>query len=140
MKKALIYIGAVTNLGNRAENLRLAAQLLPPAVKILRTSSVYETEPWGFKDQNSFYNLVWEAETTLPPASLLSYLKKIEKRGEAPISDHYPFYNEGVKCFYVYTLGGISEYHNLKDRPETLPYTEYSDLFKLITGFVNELK
>jgi dihydropteroate synthase/2-amino-4-hydroxy-6-hydroxymethyldihydropteridine diphosphokinase len=80
MKKALIYIGAGTNLGNRAENLRLAAQLLPPAVKILRTSSVYETEPWGFKDQNSFYNLVWEAETTLPPASLLSYLKKIEKR------------------------------------------------------------
>ena len=85
MKKALIYIGAGTNLGNRAENLRLTAQLLPPAVKILRTSSVYQTEPWGYKDQNPFYNLVWEAETTLPPASLLSYLKKIEKRiGRTP--------------------------------------------------------
>lgn len=80
MKKALIYIGVGTNLGNRAENLRIAAQLLPPTVRILRTSTIYQTEPWGYPNQSPFYNLVWEAETTLPPASLLSYLKKIENK------------------------------------------------------------
>lgn len=80
MKKQLIYIGAGSNLGDRAENLKMACQLLPPAVNILRTSPVYQTEPWGYKEQDAFYNLVWEAETTLPPESLLSYLKDIEKR------------------------------------------------------------
>ncbi len=80
MENTLVYIGAGTNLGNRAENLALAGQLLPPAIHILRTSPVYQTEPWGYRDQESFYNLVWEAETTLPPESLLIYLKGIEKR------------------------------------------------------------
>lgn len=80
MESILVYIGAGTNLGNRAENLALAGQLLPPAIHILRTSPVYQTEPWGYRDQESFYNLVWEAETTLPPESLLIYLKGIEKR------------------------------------------------------------
>lgn len=77
---ALIYISAGSNQGNRAEYLRMAAQLLAPAVKILRTSELYLTEPWGYKPQPSFYNLVWEAETDLDPDSLLKHFKEIEKR------------------------------------------------------------
>ncbi|MBU0765230.1 MAG: M28 family peptidase [Bacteroidetes bacterium] len=64
------------------------------------------------------------------------YLKQIKKRGEAANSDHYPFYAKGVRCFFIYTLGGISAYHNVYDRPETLPLTEFEDLFRLITTFV----
>ena len=64
---ALVYISAGSNQGNRLDYLRMAAQLLPPAVKILRTSDLYLTEPWGYKPQPSFYNLVWEAETDLDP-------------------------------------------------------------------------
>lgn len=77
---ALVYISAGSNQGNRLEYLRMAAQLLPPAVKILRTSDLYLTEPWGYKPQPSFYNLVWEAETDLDPESLLKYFKEIETR------------------------------------------------------------
>ena len=77
---ALIYISAGSNQGNRAEYLRMAAQLLAPAVKILRSSDLYLTEPWGYKPQPSFYNLVWEAETDLDPESLLKYFKEIETR------------------------------------------------------------
>ena len=77
---ALVYIGAGSNQGNRQEYLRMAAQLLPPAVRILRTSELYLTEPWGYKPQPSFYNLVWEAETNLDPESLLKYFKEIEAR------------------------------------------------------------
>lgn len=77
---ALIYISAGSNQGNRPEYLRMAAQLLAPAVKILRTSELYLTEPWGYKPQPSFYNLVWEAETELDPESLLKYFKEIEIR------------------------------------------------------------
>ena len=77
---ALIYISAGSNQGNRVEYLRMAAQLLAPAVKILRSSDLYLTEPWGYKPQPSFYNLVWEAETDLDPESLLKYFKEIETR------------------------------------------------------------
>ncbi|MBU0489954.1 MAG: M28 family peptidase [Bacteroidetes bacterium] len=65
-----------------------------------------------------------------------NYMVKIGKRGEAAISDHYPFFSAGVKCFYSYTLGGITEYHNIFDRAETLPLTDYSDYFRLLRDFV----
>ncbi|MBQ6342675.1 MAG: dihydropteroate synthase [Anaerolineaceae bacterium] len=77
---ALVYISAGSNQGNRGEYLRMAAQLLSPAVRVLRTSELYLTEPWGYKPQPSFYNLVWEAETDLDPDSLLKYFKTIENR------------------------------------------------------------
>lgn len=67
------------------------------------------------------------------------YLPSVNKRGEAAISDHYPFYAKGVKSFYIYTLGGISEYHNIYDKASTLPLTKYSELFKLLTDFVKAL-
>jgi aminopeptidase YwaD len=68
------------------------------------------------------------------------YLTAVTKRGEAAISDHYPFYKMGVKSFYIYTLGGITEYHNIYDKAETLPLTKYNAVFKLITDFVNTLE
>lgn len=64
-------------------------------------------------------------------------LKQVRKRGEAAISDHYPLYAKGVPCFYIYTLGGISAYHDIYDRPETLPLTEFEDIFKLLTAYIN---
>ncbi len=67
------------------------------------------------------------------------YLKAINKRGEAANSDHYPFYEKGVKSIFIYTLGGIAEYHNIYDKAETLPLTEYNDLFKLLIDFVKKL-
>ena len=77
---AIVYICAGGNQGNRQDYLRMAAQLLPPAVRILRASDLYLTEPWGYKPQPSFYNIVWEAETDLDPESLLKYFKEIEVR------------------------------------------------------------
>ena len=76
----LVYISGGSNQGNRLEYIRMAAQLLRPAVKILRSSELYLTEPWGYKPQPSFYNIVWEADTDLDPESLLKYFKEIETR------------------------------------------------------------
>ncbi|MFH0866774.1 MAG: M28 family peptidase [Bacteroidota bacterium] len=69
-----------------------------------------------------------------------NYLKTISERGEAAISDHYPFYAKGVKSFYIYTLGGIAEYHNIYDKSETLPLKKYNEVFMLITDFVKALQ
>lgn len=43
-------------------------------------SSIYETEPWGKKDQGIFLNQVVEVETLIPPHELLKMCKKIEKK------------------------------------------------------------
>jgi len=66
-------------------------------------------------------------------------LPKIKVRGEACNSDHCPFYRRGIPSFYIYTLGGIQAYHDIFDRSETLPLTEYEDYFKLLTLFINQI-
>ncbi len=63
------------------------------------------------------------------------YLKVVSPRGSAANSDHYPFYMKGVPCFFIYTMGGISAYHDIYDRAETLPLTKYEALFNLLIYF-----
>lgn len=68
-----------------------------------------------------------------------NYLAQVKSRGKAANSDHYWFTEKGVPSFFIYTLGGIKAYHDVFDVAETLPLTEYSDLFNLITSFNSRL-
>jgi aminopeptidase YwaD len=63
------------------------------------------------------------------------FLVKINPRGKAANSDHYFFTEKGVPAFFLYTQGGIAAYHDVFDKPETLPFTVYENLFKLFVGF-----
>lgn len=76
--KAVLGIG--TNIGDRAENIKTAVESLSlvPGIKVLRESSVYETEPWGYTEQRSFFNNVVEIETELSPNALLGVCLGIE--------------------------------------------------------------
>lgn len=76
--KAIIGIG--TNIGDRYNNIVIATESLGlvPGIKVLRTSSVYETEPWGYTEQDGFYNSVVEVETTLTAEALLGVCLGIE--------------------------------------------------------------
>lgn len=67
------------------------------------------------------------------------YLKKIKMRGKAANSDHYFFSEAGVPSIFIYTMGGVSYYHDIYDRSETLPLNEFDDLAKLLTEFVKKL-
>lgn len=77
---AVVFLGLGTNLGSRAENLAAARELLAAQLTVLAASSVYETEPWGFREQPAFLNQVLHVETDLSPARLLRYLKRLEKQ------------------------------------------------------------
>ncbi len=68
-----------------------------------------------------------------------SYVASLQKRGKARNSDHYWFTERGVPAFFIYTLGGVSYYHDILDRPQTLPLTDYADVFKLIVDFTAKL-
>lgn len=73
------YIALGTNIGEREDNLRAALRHLPDVgVHIQRVSSVYETEPVDFVDQDWFLNAVCEAETELDALDLLRALRLIE--------------------------------------------------------------
>ncbi len=76
--KAVIGIG--TNMGDRYENIKNAIQALGlvPGVTVIRESSVYETEPWGYTDQPGFYNNVIEVESEKSPEALLGICLGIE--------------------------------------------------------------
>lgn len=67
------------------------------------------------------------------------YISKINSRGKAANSDHYFFTERGVPAFFIYTQGGPSAYHDIFDKPETLPLNKYNNLFKLIVGFNQKL-
>ena len=87
----IIYLGLGSNLGDREANLETVLQELPPDVEIIFYSSLYETKPWGFRDQPDFLNQVVQAETELSPRELLVYLKKIEKKiGRKPSFTYGP--------------------------------------------------
>jgi aminopeptidase YwaD len=62
----------------------------------------------------------------------------VKMRGEAANSDHYPFYKKNVPCFFIYTLGGITAYHDVQDVAKTLPLTKYKEVFELLTFFIAE--
>ena len=47
---------------------------------ITNFGSVYLSNPYGFKDQNFFYNTAIELTTTLGAVKLMEELKKIEKK------------------------------------------------------------
>lgn len=76
--KAVLGIG--TNIGNRLENIEnvyFSLSLLPNT-KIIIKSSVYETEPWGYEQQDRFLNCAVLIETELSPNALLGACLGIE--------------------------------------------------------------
>jgi 2-amino-4-hydroxy-6-hydroxymethyldihydropteridine diphosphokinase len=86
-----VYIALGSNLGDRSANLEAAVEALPPSVRVLLRSPIYETPPWGYTDQPAFLNQVIQAETELSPQDLLTYFKKIEEQlGRQPTIQYGP--------------------------------------------------
>lgn len=76
MSKAIISLGS--NIKDRQGYLNQAIKSLQDFSKIIKTSSFYETEPYGNKDQEWFLNAVISIETKLSPTELLEKCQEIE--------------------------------------------------------------
>jgi 2-amino-4-hydroxy-6-hydroxymethyldihydropteridine diphosphokinase len=87
-----VYIALGSNVGDRPANLADAIERIKAAgVRVVRASSIYETEPRDVRDQPWFLNQVIETQTDLLPRQLLSRLKKIEREmGRKRIVDKGP--------------------------------------------------
>ena len=77
--KKTVYLSLGSNLDDRAKNLSDAiAALANPRVRVVRVSSVYETEPVGYLEQPWFLNCAVQVETELGALELLRALRGIE--------------------------------------------------------------
>ncbi|KUI53881.1 Folic acid synthesis protein fol1 [Cytospora mali] len=73
------YVALGSNLGDRiAEIEKACLEMDARGIKVKRTSSLWETEPMYFTDQDRFVNGACEVETTLEPLELLDQLQDIE--------------------------------------------------------------
>ena len=76
-----VYLGLGSNVGDREGYLRRAVSALShlEACGIRSLSSIYETEPWGNRQQGLFLNQVVAMDATLNPATLLEHCQAIER-------------------------------------------------------------
>ena len=73
------FLGLGSDTGDRIKNLSDALAHIEKSIgKTIRSSSVYETEPWGFESEMKFLNQVVEVETELNPSGLLGRILRIE--------------------------------------------------------------
>ncbi|ALS80141.1 MULTISPECIES: 2-amino-4-hydroxy-6-hydroxymethyldihydropteridine diphosphokinase [Planococcus] len=75
------YLSLGSNMGDRFEMLRQAVLQLStfPSITVTRISSLYETDPVGYKEQEPFLNMVVQLETELNAVKLLDVCQKIEQ-------------------------------------------------------------
>jgi 2-amino-4-hydroxy-6-hydroxymethyldihydropteridine diphosphokinase len=72
------YIGLGSNMGDREANLAKAVHLISQSDRVLVTSSLYRTEPQGYKDQPDFLNSVVCVDTHAAAGELMRILSGIE--------------------------------------------------------------
>ncbi|WP_459995878.1 2-amino-4-hydroxy-6-hydroxymethyldihydropteridine diphosphokinase [Marinitoga arctica] len=75
----LSAIALGSNVGDRLKNIKKAIELLSEHVEIIKISNIYETEPWGYTEQENFLNACILINTKLSPKKLLETCKKIEQ-------------------------------------------------------------
>lgn len=79
---AIVYLCLGSNKGDRVGYVQQATSLLGAVdgISIIRTSSLYETQPWLEMEANWYVNAVVEIKTSLSPHTLLSECLRIEKQ------------------------------------------------------------
>ena len=116
----MIYLSLGSNLGDRAENLRVARALLVEELKVeLVCSCVLETEAAGFEGPD-FLNQVVCFESGIAPEALLDTCREIEVKMGRP--RHEPQFNADGKRIYENRIIDIDIliYNDLKINSERL--------------------
>ena len=86
----LVYLGIGSNLGNKRNNIEKAKfKLAQNNIKILQSSSYYESLSWPNEKNPKFLNIVLKINTNFKPLKLLQKCKEIENdigRKKSPIN------------------------------------------------------
>lgn len=73
------YLHLGSNKGDRNDFLQKALQLISEKIGTINLkSNIYETEPWGMKEQENFLNMAIEVKSTKSPEDVIQSIKSIE--------------------------------------------------------------
>lgn len=73
------YLHLGSNKGDRTSYLSNAIKQITAKIgQVTDQSAIYQTEPWGKKDQDEFLNMAIKVESNLAPEDALNAAKKIE--------------------------------------------------------------
>ena len=118
-KKHQVYLSLGANLGDRATVIQEAIRLIVERVgKVVRCSSLIETEPWGFESAHPFLNAAVCCATTKTPREVLTLTQQIE-RDLGKTQEH------ATKRPLTSHLSPLTSYH---DRPIDIDILLYDDL------------
>lgn len=91
-----VYLALGSNVGERHKQLAIALVKLQAVVEIREISSVYETEPIGYRVQRCFLNMVCVGKTSASPQELLHAAKNIEQQ-----IGRVPSFRNGPRCIDI---------------------------------------
>ncbi|MDD3266694.1 MAG: 2-amino-4-hydroxy-6-hydroxymethyldihydropteridine diphosphokinase [Burkholderiales bacterium] len=74
-----IALALGSNMNNPRQQLISAVEMLSEFVYDIKTAPIYKSSPFGFSEQDDFYNTCISGYTTLEPEELLIQIKKLEK-------------------------------------------------------------
>lgn len=80
MYQERVFIALGSNIEPRKDFIDIAIALIQTFGELINTSSIIETEPFGFESETNFLNAVIEIKTDLSPRALLIKLQEIEKK------------------------------------------------------------
>lgn len=77
------FYNVILSLGSNSENakyyLNLAYKELSKYFQIIENTGIIKTEPFGYKEQNYFFNVLIYAKSKYLPGKIMKIIKKIEK-------------------------------------------------------------
>ena len=87
------YLSLGANLGERERTIEQALSMIEQQIgNVLRCSSFYYSEPWGFASEHAFCNVCCAVESALQPPDLLAATQGIERalgRTEKTVNAEY---------------------------------------------------
>ncbi len=149
----LAYIAFGSNIGDKKGYVLLAMEKMQELdMKFLKVSTMYETEPYGVREQENFMNCVALVETVLTPMALLDTLLDVEKSlgrvrehrwGPRTVDLDIIFYDKKIINF----VDLIIPHEDVQNRrfvleplSEIAPYYVHPALHKKVIELLNELK
>ena len=75
-----VFLALGSNIGNWKVNFNNCLSELQNIGELVSIGNIYFSKPYGYKEQNDFYNTAIEFQTTLGPIQLMKELQLIEKK------------------------------------------------------------
>ncbi|MCR4807318.1 MAG: 2-amino-4-hydroxy-6-hydroxymethyldihydropteridine diphosphokinase [Lachnospiraceae bacterium] len=147
------YISIGSNVGRKRDNIDIAIKRLQSDddIRLIKRSSLIETTPYGFKDQDDFLNGALHIKTLYTPYELLKCLNEIEllgdrtrdiKWGPRTIDLDILFYDDLILDSEELTIPHVDMQHRefvLKPLNEIAPNLRHPLLNKTIGNLLGEL-